>query len=561
MTSHAQLWNRLDETMDLVIIGGGINGAGIARDAAQRGLKVAVVEMSDIASGTSSRSSKLVHGGVRYLELFEFGLVFESVSERRILMELAPHLVRPLSFLFPVFTHSRRSLTTISTGLKLYEVLALFRSPERPSKLKAEALLEEEPCLTQKDLVGAPLYYDCATDDTRLTIENAVAASRDGAVIATYCEAVGFEYADDQIAAVRVRNVLTQEERTVRTRAVVNATGPWTDRTVAMRQDPEKRALLRPTKGVHFAVKHDILPIQHAVVCFHPVDQRVLFALPWGDCTYVGTTDTDYHGDPKDVAATREDIDYLIEATTAYFPKHPIRVEDIHCTWAGLRPLMLPMDNKGKSESAVSREHSLIVDPDGLITIAGGKLTTYRLMSEEVVDTVIRVLHTHGGLPENILHKGLTKESLLPGAMGWPQDNDVDTVINLIRASSNASIAPDSAELLAHNYGMRALNIAELVADDPSLGARILPDRPEIMAQINYGIYEEFACTVRDILKQRTQIYYRDVQQGLTVVDKVAAHMATLLRWDADTQAHMAQQYRDEVALHAAWRKQPSSRG
>lgn len=559
MARRAQMWEQLQETVDLLVIGGGINGAGIARDAAQRGLKVAVVELGDVASGTSSRSSKLVHGGVRYLEMFEFGLVFESVSERRILLDIAPHIVRPLSFLFPVFTHSRRSLTTISAGLRVYEVLALFRSPKRPKKLKADALREIEPVLNQDQLVGAPLYYDCATDDTRLTLENAVAAIADGATFVTYAKATGFAHDDDgQICAVHIEDQHTGETKTIHANAVVNAAGPWVDRVAHLREEDKDRTLLRPTKGVHFSVAHEVLPLTHAVVCFHPEDQRVLFALPWGDSTYVGTTDTDYDGDPAKVAATSEDVDYLIRATDAYFPDHPVRHEDIHSTWAGLRPLVRPQTGKATSESAVSREHHLDVSADGLITIAGGKLTTYRRMCEEVVDTAIRLLTMRGRLPDHVMRKGITEESLLPGAIGWPNEDESQAIEQILEAGGGA-VAEDTATLLAYTYGMRGVEVARLAHHSPALAERMFPHRPEIMAQVDFGIEEEFACTVTDILKQRTQIYYREANQGLSAVDKIAARMGHVLQWSPEEQEQFAQQYRDDVALNRTWKTAASA--
>lgn len=555
MATRAEMWERLGEEVDLFVIGGGINGAGIARDAAQRGLKVAVVEMGDVASGTSSRSSKLVHGGVRYLEMLEFGLVFESVSERRILLDLAPHLVNPLGFLFPVYKQSRRSLTAISTGLWLYEGLALFRSPKRPRKLKPAALALEEPTLNTVDLTGAPLYYDCATDDARLTLENAVAAVQDGATIVTYAKATGFDYDEDgRIVAVHVEDTFSGAKKTVRAKAVVNATGPWTDRVIAMNPEFADKHMLRPTKGVHFVVKREVLPVTHAVVCFHPVDTRVLFALPWGDCTYVGTTDTDYSGDPAQAAATGEDIDYLIAAAKAYFPNYPITYDDIHCTWAGLRPLMRPPETEGVKASSVSREHFLDVATDGLITIAGGKLTTYRRMCEEVVDTVVKVLRLQSKLPDTVLRKGITEESLLPGAIGWPADDDASAVAAQVVEASQGLLGEDTALLLANSYGMRALELAERVVAQPELAERLVPHRPEIMAQVDFGVEEELACTVLDIIKQRTQVFYREADQGLGAVAKVSARMAKLLGWSPETQAEMEAHYAADVALNRRWR-------
>lgn len=560
MTTRAQMWESLGDDVDVFVIGGGINGAGIARDAAQRGLKVAVVEMGDVASGTSSRSSKLVHGGVRYLEMLEFGLVFESVSERRILLDLAPHLVNPLGFLFPVYKQSRRSLAAISTGLWLYEGLALFRSPKRPRKLKPAAVAIEEPLLNRVDLTGAPLYYDCATDDARLTLENAVAAVHDGATFVTYAKATGFDFDDDgRITAVHVEDLLDGDTKTIRAKAVVNATGPWTEKTVGLNPLLADADILRPTKGVHIVVKQEVLPVKHAVVCFHPIDTRVLFALPWGDCTYLGTTDTDYSGDPADAVATGEDIDYLIAAAAAYFPDSPITYDDIHCTWAGLRPLMRPPESRGGVKaSAVSREHFLDVGTDGVITIAGGKLTTYRRMCEEVVDTVVKLLKLQSQLPDDVLRKGITDASLLPGALGWPADDDAHMVAAQVAEAAKGLIDGDTALLLVNSYGMRAFEIAERVVADPSQAERILAHRPEIMAQVDFGVEQELASTVLDVLKQRTQIFYRDAQQGRTAVPKVAARMATLLGWSDERRAKMEAHYLADVEQNERWREEVS---
>jgi glycerol-3-phosphate dehydrogenase len=381
------MWNQLGAPVDLLVIGGGITGAGIARDAARRGLSTALVEMEDFAYGTSSRSSKLVHGGLRYLEQYEFSLVFESVSERRILMDIAPHLVNPLGFLFPVYKSSRRGLWMINAGMWLYDGLSLFRSPKLHRTLKPSEVRTEEPALEATDLTGAPLYFDCATDDARLTLENALDAAKAGATVVTHARVTGFTKDERaRITGVVVEDRQTGQLKQIRAGAVVNATGPWTDRTISM--SAPQGALLRPTKGVHIVVDRSKLPVQNAVVAMHPKDGRVLFVIPWGDKSYVGTTDTDWTGDPADVWATSQDVDYLIDACRGYFPRHPLTRSDVICTWAGLRPLMAPPSTEGNlSESKVSREHSIVVGQDGLVTIAGGKLTTYRRMAAEVVDT------------------------------------------------------------------------------------------------------------------------------------------------------------------------------
>ena len=561
MPTRNEMWQRLGDEVDLLVIGGGINGAGIARDAAQRGLRVAMVEMQDLAFGTSSRSSKLVHGGLRYLEMMEFALVFEAVSERRILLDLAPHLVNPLGFLFPVYKHSRRSLTTINAGLWMYEGLSLFRSPQRPRKLRPADVAREEPTLNRELLRGAPLYYDCSTDDARLTLENGIAAARDGAAVLTYTKAVGFERdKEGRIVAVELEDQHTGARRTVRAHVTVNATGPWTDLTIGLNPDSDTRPMLRPTKGVHIVVPHAVLPVNHAVVCFHPEDRRVLFALPWGDATYVGTTDTDFTGDPAHVYATAEDVDYLIAAAAAYFPDNLIGYDDIQCTWAGLRPLVAPGGGKdGVDESAVSREHTIHVGRDGLITIAGGKLTTYRRMCAEVVDTAVKMLRMRDQLPANI-QKGRTDETPLPGAIGWPENDDHDAVAAQVIEASGQRIEPDTARLLADTYGMRSIEVARLVTSNPALGERLLAHRPEILAQIDFAVHEELATTVTDIIKQRTQIFYRDADQGLGCVAKTGARLQQLLGWDDATRAAREEAYREEVRLARRWREEVEAR-
>mgnify|MGYP006194739975 CR=1 FL=1 len=555
------MWEALGEPVDLLVIGGGINGAGIARDAARRGLKVALVEMKDLAYGTSSRSSKLVHGGLRYLEQLEFSLVFEAVSERRILLDIAPHLVNPLGFLFPVYKESRRRLGTVNVGMWLYEGLSLFRSPKRHRTLKSVEVADEEPALRREQLSGAPLYYDCSTDDARLTLESALDAAKHGATIATWAKAVSFlKDENGRIRGVVVKDQFTGDLKEVQAHTVVNATGPWTDRTIAMSRD-SSGTLLRPTKGVHIVVDHTVIPVNNAVVCFHPDDKRVLFAIPWGDRTYLGTTDTDYDGDPADVVATREDVDYLIAAADHYFPDHEIRHEDVICTWAGLRPLIAPDSEDGVSESQVSREHQIIVGPDGLITIAGGKLTTYRRMSGEVVDTVVNMLRLAEHLPVD-LQEARTDLHPLPGAVGWPPDDNHDRVTReVLSAAGEENLNAASARLLADTYGMQAIQIGRRIHKRPTLGQPIIDGRPEIWAQLEWAVEEELAATVTDFMVQRTQLFYRDFDQGLGVAEEVARRMGKMLNWSEDDILRNVEQYCHDVTLSRRWRTESPSQG
>lgn len=536
--------------LDVLIIGGGIVGCGAARDAAMRGLKVGLVEASDIASGTSSRSSKLVHGGLRYLEQGEFSLVFEAVSERRVLMDIAPHLVNPLGFVFPVYKRSRRGVFTVNLGMWLYDGLSLFRSPKIHRNLSSADVAKEEPALDQVDLKGAPLYYDCSTDDARLTLENALDAQAEGAEIYTWTKMVGLRRdAAGRVSGARVRDMLSGEERDIDARVVINATGPWSD---TVRQGP--KPLLRTTKGVHIVVERTRLPVNNAVVCFHPTDGRVLFAIPWGDRTYVGTTDTDYVGDPADVAADAADVRYLLDAANVYFPGSKLVEADVISTWAGLRPLI---SSEG-SESSVSREHEIMVGSDGLITIAGGKLTTYRKMAKEVVSQAVALLRLTAmatkGNPTSPgeYREAHTSRKPLPGALGWPEDDDVARVVKQICAAG--PVDAETGRLFANTYGMRGVEVAASIKAKPELGAALVPGRPERLAQVDFAVEHELAKTVRDVLIRRTQLYYRDLDQGLGATDAVVERMAKLLGWDEARKTEEVLAWQHEVSRSRAWR-------
>ena len=556
MPSREDMWNSIPEEADLVVVGAGVTGAGIARDAARRGLRVVLLEQNDIAYGTSSRSSKLIHGGLRYLETYEFSLVFESVSERRVVMDLAPHLVNPMPFLFPVYQGSRKSLRMISAGMWLYDGLALFRSPKRHRTLNPSEVAKEEPLLKQEGLQGAPVYYDCSTDDARLTLETIIDATQNGAVVATWARVDALvKNEQGRIAGVVVKNARDGSLKEVNAHAVINATGPWTDEVLAM-SGPRKGQLLRPTKGVHIVVDRQKLPVEHAVVLFHPDDSRVLFALPWGERTYVGTTDTDYDGVPGEEAATLEDVDYLIAAPNHCFPTSQITRDDVVSTWAGLRPLIAPEPEVGEmAESQVSREHQIVIGEDGLITIAGGKLTTYRKMAQECVDVAVNLLTLSGKLPED-LQSGETTKFPLPGAVGWPEDDDHARVADELVEVCDCDISAAVARHLVDTYGMRAFELAKLCAADPSLTDPIVPGRVEIMAQVDFGVKEELAVSVSDIMTRRTQIFFRDFEQGLGSVEKVATRMAHLIGWSDEEKQKSVDEYKVDVARSQRWKQE-----
>ncbi|MEZ4255803.1 MAG: glycerol-3-phosphate dehydrogenase [Polyangiales bacterium] len=555
MRTRNEMWSALGtREVDLLVVGGGIVGAGIARDAARRGLDVAVVEMQDLAWGTSSRSSKLVHGGVRYLEQYEFGLVFESVSERRILMDLAPHLVNPLGFLFPVYKGAKHKLWVINAGMWLYDGLSLFRSPRVHKNLSPREVEALEPAVRQEGLKGAPLYWDCSTDDARLTIETAIDAAAHGATIATWSKVESFVLDDGKVRGALVRDAFSGETKTVRARLVVNATGPWTDRTLALANAARPAPLLRPTKGVHIVVDAAKLPVSNAVVCTHPIDKRVLFVIPWGDRAYVGTTDTDFEGDPGDVHATRRDVDYLLAATREHFPDFPLTHADIIATWAGIRPLIAPPPvDAGQTASEVSREHEILMGPNGVLTVGGGKLTTYRRMAAEAVDNAVRWLELSGGISKP-LESADTAKHPLPGAEGWPEDDDHAAVGHRVLDASKGTLSEASAQYLANTYGMRALVLADRVRREPKLGAPLVPGRPEILGQVDWAVTEELAASVSDVMTRRTQLFYRDHDQGLGAAEAVGQRMQALLGWTPERFQEEVDRYRQDVALSRQWR-------
>jgi len=422
-------------------------------------------------------------------------------------------------------------------------------------RLKAKDVAEEEPAVRSESLRGAPLYYDCATDDARLTLETAMDAAASGAVVATHCRASGFlKDEHGRLTGVIATDGITGEERQVTASAIVNATGPWTD-SVRGLDGEAKGALLRPTKGVHVVVDHAKLPIRNAVVCFHPTDERVLFAIPWGDRTYIGTTDTDFEGEPGSEVASLEDVNYLLDASRHYFPDFSLGHGDVISTWAGLRPLIAPADEDGSvDESKVSREHKVVIGPDGLITIAGGKLTTYRRMAAEVVDDAIRLLELTGKAPDSVQACD-TAKSPLPGAVGWPDDDDHDAVAQQVQQASDGSLERDTARALADTYGMRALELGRRCAEDPSACERLVAGRPEIMVQVDVAVEQELAERLSDVMIRRTQLFFRDYDQGLGAAPAVAQRMATKLGWSDERIQREIERYREDVMASRRWRE------
>ncbi|MBS1121212.1 MAG: dependent oxidoreductase [Deltaproteobacteria bacterium] len=537
---------------DLVVIGGGITGVGIARDAALRGLKVALFEKGDYASGTSSKSSKLVHGGLRYLEHGEIGLVFESVSERRVQTRVAPHLVRPLPFIIPIYKGAKPGLELMNVGLWIYDSLALFRAPRLHKTFRGtQAALALEPQLRPEGLRGALEYYDCATDDARLVLENAIDARDLGADCHTYTEVTRFERrADGRITGVEIRDRLTGSSSLVTARVVVLAAGAWTDEMIRRFEIPMDRPLLRRTKGVHIVIPRERLPLARAITLISPVDRRVIFAIPWRERTVLGTTDTDFTGSADEVAADADDVQYLCNSGNGYFPGANLIPADVISTWAGLRPLIAAPPNVDESE--ISREHEVFSRPDGLVIIAGGKLTTYRRMAHEAVDKTLALL---GELGEpTAANRANTKDRPLPGAAGLEQ-TDLEGVAAIGRRLMDThGLDADTATHLCGVYGMRAPTLAQRITADRTLAERIDPELPYVWAEVEFAATHDLARTVEDVLARRVPLLLVSRDQGLGASERVADVLGKLHAWTPAQRAQMLDEYRAEVALSRRWR-------
>lgn len=370
-------------TFDLIVIGGGITGAGIALDAASRGLKVALLEKGDFASGTSSKSTKLIHGGLRYLKQFDFWLVKEVGSERAIVHKLAPHLVLPEKMLLPLIEGGSYGKWLTSIGLKVYDILAQVTGDDKRQMLEKKEALKKEPLLPKKILNGAGYYAEYRTDDARLTLENLKTSLHYGTLALNYAEVSGFLYEEEKIAGVTVTDVLTNEAFEIKAKYVVSAAGPWVDELRAI-NNSKKGKRLHLTKGVHLVFPFDKLPVKQSVY-FDIPDGRMMFAIPRGKVTYIGTTDTNYGANKDSVQTDLADAIYLISAVNNMFPDIHLEMEDIISSWAGLRPLI---HEDGKSASELSRKDEIFISDSGLISIAGGKLTGYRKMAERTVNKV-----------------------------------------------------------------------------------------------------------------------------------------------------------------------------
>lgn len=532
------------KVFDILIIGGGITGACAARDAARRGYSTAIVEKKDWAFGTSSRSSKLVHGGLRYLELFDFKLVFEACRERRRLLLNAPHVVWPQSFMFPVYKGDKNPLFIIAMGLWMYDFLALFRNVQNHQLHGPKRILEVEPELDSKRLTGGGQFYDCSTDDARLTLSHVQSANLEGACCLSYTRVLNVLHDKGKACGVRVRDEVGGEEFDIEARMVLNCTGPWTD-AVCRLDDPESAPKLRPTKGAHVIVPWERAKATNALPIISPADERLMFLIPWGDYVLIGTTDTDYNEDYDTIHATREDVQYILDAANRSLTKARLTPDDVVSTYAGLRPLVVEGGGKDVKESQVSREHSIYESHSGLISIAGGKLTTARSMAQELVDLAARRTEERFGAKAA---KCATKRAPVFGVDG------VDFRRRLERLAGDLRLDPDIVSKL-QLMGTGAVRVLAMLADGGSLAERLGPDVPYIEAEVIYSAREEMVVNLSDFMVRRSLIYYEDGEQGLGCAAKVADILAAELGWDGEEKRRQLEEYRGVVELSRTYRK------
>ncbi len=473
-----------DGPFDLLVLGGGITGAGVALDAALRGLRVALIDKGDFASGTSNASSKLVHGGLRYLEHGDFRLVYEALHERRLLLRNAPHLVRPLRFVLPFYAGARVPPWKGRAGLLLYDLLA-GRDNLRPSHaLPLPRLLREFPTLHRDGLLGGADYYDAQMDDARLCVEVLKTAARAGACVANYVEATAFE-----AAGVRARDHVGGADLVIRARVVLNATGPWVDRVCRLAGD-DSGPHLWTTKGVHLVTPDRGL--RAAFTLLHPDDGRVFFVIPWLGKTLIGTTDTDCDAAPESLVVTPAEVDYLLRAHNHYFAP-PLSPDDILGSFAGLRPLLR---SRPGEPSSLSREFRLFWSPSGLLTAAGGKYTTYRHMAQVITDAVAARIGRRT--------RCRTANQPLDGApaVPWREFELAEAKWLVMRHG----LPEGAARHLVNRYGRRARDVAAYLGDDPALAEPVVAGEPDLRAELVYQREHEMAVREEDCLLRRTRL-------------------------------------------------------
>lgn len=523
-TRSENLQKMKNQVFDLAIIGGGITGAGVARDAAQRGLSVALLEAQDFAYGTSSRSSKLVHGGIRYLENYEFGLVFEALSERTKLFKMAPHLVHPLRFMIPLFQNSRVGPFFMGLGMWLYDALALFRAPQMHEKLNAQETSVRLNILRDSDLVGSFVYSDAYMDDDRLVFETLRSAHEAGALAVNYVKVLKrSSSAHENPLCLLVQDQLTQEQFSIKAHHVVSTVGPWTD-LVGETLVSQWKQILRPTKGIHLTFKKDRLPLTSAVVMAAQKSTRIVFAIPRHEMIIVGTTDTDFQDRPETAMVTAEDVRYLLQITNEYFPGAKLTEKDIISSYVGVRPLV--KDQSG-SEGKTSREHVILQAEPRLTFVAGGKYTTYRLMSEQIVDLVLK-----NKMVDKKLKKCATDQALNPLLTHERYQHALQKAV------------PASYQLLLERHGEEALIMLESNPKNWTLWQH----------EALHAIQNTMCLNLVDFYTRRVPLMLAYADHGLQFFDEIVSVFQTQFHWSDERIQLEKQNLQNFIQKELSWR-------
>lgn len=469
---------------DLLVVGGGINGAAVANIASENGLRVALVDKGDFACGTSSKSTKLIHGGLRYLENFEFGLVKESLRERAVQLASAPHLVKPLAFVIPVYRNDRRPLWMMKLGVSLYDIFSGKYVINSGRSLSVGEVLHFIPDVEKENLVGGVIYWDAQMDDARLVLENVLNARHQGAHIANYVEVRSFLKENGKAVGVKAKDLLTGDMFDIQAKKIICAVGPWTN-IFQQKEKSQSPAKVRTTKGIHIVYRRKFS--EHAVFIQSQSDKRIFFVIPWYGNTLIGTTDTDYKEHPDDVSVTKEDIDYLLDEASRVFPRERFSDDKIITTFAGLRPLV---HKPGAAPGKVSRKHLIEESFSGVQYIVGGKYTTYRVIAEHSLQGLLKTKPTKKKEPTISLYGG----------------GGLDRSMEELHQSYK--LDPDVIQFLAETYGSKVEEVLKLTLGDKSLKERIHKDSPIIKAQIKYAVDVEMAETEDDVIHRRLPIAY-----------------------------------------------------
>ena len=525
---------------DLIVIGGGINGAGIARDAALRGMSVALLEKNDWASGTTQAPTRLIHGGLRYLEYLEFGLVFESLQEREILLRNAPHLVHPLPFVIPIYEHSKRGVLLVNLGMIVYDMLSFNKSVPHYRWLNAQRVRQLEPGLEPHGLRGGVIYYDGQVDyPERLCLANVIAARQAGAYVRNYSEVIGFLGTDRAVEGVRVRETLSRKTYELRARLVVNAAGPWADHVTQLLNRAEPRRVFR-SKGTHLVVSTFNSAPHHAIYIEAQSDHRPYFVVPWVGKYLIGTTDDPYTGDMDDVRPLEAEARYLLGEVNRVFPHAQLTTEDVEHAYAGVRAL--PMARGREQTTASLSRRSFIYDHEteeglrGLVSIIGGKLTASRQLAEDVVDHAQRKLRIGG------LNPCRTKQTPLPGG----EIANLTTYVEQERqpAASRYDLQAQEVEYLIRLYGTLYKDVLGLADERPQLLSRVLPEAPAIYAQAAFAVEHEMAQRLSDFFVRRSGlVIYPLAPATVAAVAQIFAHR---LKWNDARQQQEVEAWQNE---------------